>query len=279
MTTLSNQGYTQAATPLQGKTVLITRPRERASRFAALLRAYGAEPIEVPTIQIAPPTSWDPLDRAIAALPSYDSVVFTSVTGVQAFVARLALLHIADVDLQRPQICAIGPETAKALQSHGLHVAVMPQEYRAEAVVEAMAAFPLEGRRVLLCRAAVARDILPRALVARGAHVDAVEAYRTVLPSDGFDPEVQHRLARGDIAVVTFTSSSTVTNFATLMGEMDLSNLLRQAVVACIGPVTAETVQAYGLTPAVVATEYTIPGLARAIVEYFQRTIEHRPEC
>jgi uroporphyrinogen III methyltransferase/synthase len=270
-----NQGYTQAATPLRGKTILVTRPRERASRFAALLRDYGAEPIEVPTIQIAPPTSWDPLDRAIADLSSYDWLVFTSVTGVQAFFARLALQQTPGVDMPPLQLCAIGPETARALQTYGLHVKIMPQEYRAEAVVEAMAAFPLAGRRVLLCRAAVARDILPRALAARGAHVDVVEAYRTVLPTEGFDPEVRQRLAQGHIAVVTFTSSSTVANFATLLGDVDLSSLLRDTVVACIGPVTAETARAYGLTPTVVATEYTIAGLTRAIVEYMQGPKAH----
>lgn len=279
MTTPVNQGYAQATAPLQGKTILVTRPRERASRFAALLRTYGAEAIEVPTIQIVPPTSWDPLDRALAALASYDWVVFTSVTGVQAVLSRLALQQASLLGRAQPQLCAIGPETARALQTHGLHVEVMPQEYRAEAVVEAMAPFPLEGRRVLLARAAIARDVLPRALAARGAHVDAVEAYRTVLPTDGFDPEVRRRLARGDIAVVTFTSSSTVTNFATLMGDMDLSSLLRGVVVACIGPVTAETAQAFGLTPAVVATEYTIPGLTRAIVEHFQGAQEHHAGC
>jgi uroporphyrinogen III methyltransferase/synthase len=265
-----DQSRAQTPTPLQGKKILVTRPREQASRFAALLREYGAEPIEVPTIQIAPPASWEPLDQAIAALASYDWLVFTSVNGVRAFLARLELQHMTRADVPRPQLCAIGPETAKALQAHGLRVEVVPREYRAEAVVEALAAFPLGGRRILLARAAVARDILPRALAARGAHVDVVEAYRTVLPTDGIAPEVRHHLACGDIEVVTFTSSSTVTNFATLMGDTDLSQLLRRVVVACIGPVTAETAQAYGLTPAIVAADYTIPGLTRAIVEYYQ---------
>lgn len=267
----------KASAPLQGKRILVTRPRAQASRFAALLREHGAEPVEVPTIQIAPPASWAPLDRAIAALSSYDWLVFTSVNGVQAFFSRLAQQPSPPAPAPRPKLCAIGPATADALQTHGWQVEVMPREYRAEAVVEAMAALPLEGRRLLLCRAAVARDILPRALAARGAQVDVVEAYRTVLPADGFDPEVRQRLTRGDIAVVTFTSSSTVTNFAALMGEADLPQLLRHTVVACIGPVTAATARAYGLAPAVVATEYTIPGLTRALVEYFAGTAAAGP--
>lgn len=265
-----SQSGARSPTPLQGKKILVTRSREQASRFAALLRELGAEPVELPTIQIAPPVSWEPLDRAIAVLTSYHWLVFTSVNGVRAFFARLEHQHVSPADVQRLRLCAIGPETAKALQAHGLRVEVMPQEYRAEAIVEAMAAFPLEGRRILLARAAVARDILPRALAAHGAHVDVVEAYRTVLPTDAVDPEVQQRLARGDIAVITFTSSSTVTNFAALMGDIDLPQLLRHVVVACIGPVTAETAQAYGLLPAIVASDYTIPGLAQAIVDYYR---------
>jgi len=265
-----SQSGAQTPAPLRGKKILVTRAREQASRFAALLRELGAEPIELPTIQIAPPVSWEPLDRAIAVLTSYHWLVFTSVNGVRAFFSRLERQRVPPADVKRLRLCAIGPETAKALQAHGLRVEVMPQEYRAEAVIEAMAAFPLEGRRILLARAAVARDILPRALAAHGAHVDVVEAYRTVLPTDAVDPEVQQRLARGDIAVITFTSSSTVTNFAALMGDIDLPQLLRHVVVACIGPVTAETAQAYGLMPAIVASDYTIPGLAEAIVDYYR---------
>lgn len=279
-----SQSGDQPLTPLRGKKILVTRSREQASRFAALLRELGAEPIELPTIQIAPPVSWEPLDRAIAVLTSYHWLVFTSVNGVRAFFSRLERQRVPPADVQRLRLCAIGPETAKALRAHGLRVEVMPQEYRAEAVVEAMAVFPLEGRRILLARAAVARDILPRALAAHGADVDVVEAYRTVLPTDAVDPEVRQRLARGDIAVITFTSSSTVTNFAALMEDIDLSQLLRHVVVACIGPVTAETAQAYGLMPAIVARDYTIPGLAQAIVEYYRGietsgTIGLRNEC
>jgi uroporphyrinogen III methyltransferase / synthase len=274
MTMSTDQHPSQLAQPLLGKKVLITRPREQASRFAALLREYGAEPIEVPTIQIVPPSSWESLDGALAALRSYDWLIFTSVHGVQAFFARFDVQRIPIADLNGLHICAIGPATAKELRDRGLQVDVMPSEYRAEAVVEILSMFPIAGSRILIPRAAVARDILPHTLAARGAQIDVVEAYRTVLPSAGLEPDAWRLLEQQAIDVVTFTSSSTVTNFATLAGEVDLPQLLRPAVIACIGPVTAETVRSYGLTPTIVSHEYTIPGLTRAIVEHFQGTTD-----
>jgi uroporphyrinogen III methyltransferase/synthase len=256
--------------PLLGKKILITRAREQASRFAALLRECGAEPIEVPTIQIAPPGSWEPLDQAMAAIRAYDWLIFTSVHGVRAFLARFEAQGKPSADLRALRVCAIGPATADALQECGIGVDVMPRQYRAEAIVESLTAFPMAGSRILIPRAAVARDVLPRALEARGAHVDVVEAYRTVLPAGGLAPEKRRCLEEGAVDVVTFTSSSTVTNFVTLMGEVELRRLLRGAAIACIGPITADTVRSYGLTPTIVCAEYTVPALARAIVDYFE---------
>jgi uroporphyrinogen III methyltransferase / synthase len=270
MTMSADQRPSRTTAPLLGKKILITRPRERASRFAALLREYGAEPVEVPTIQIVPPDSWEPLDRALTTIHTYDWLIFTSVTGVQAFFGRFDAQRRTPEDLQGISICAIGPATADELQARGVQVAVMPSEYRAEAVVESLSAFPLQNTRVLIPRAAVARDVLPRELVTRGAQVDVVEAYRTVLPSVSLTPDLWRLFEQAAIDVVTFTSSSTVTNFGTLIGEGDLPQLLRDTVVACIGPITAETARSYGLTPTIVPHEYTVPALARAVVEYFQ---------
>jgi uroporphyrinogen III methyltransferase/synthase len=269
MTMSADQPSSRATKPLLGRKILITRPRERASRFAALLREDGAEPVEVPTIQIVPPSSWGPLDRALMAIRRYQWLVFTSVTGVQAFFGRFDALHRLREDLAGLSICAIGPATADELRRRGVEVAVMPGEYRAEAVVESLSAFPLQDTRVLIPRAAVARDVLPKALAALGAQVDVVEAYRTVVPSGELAPDICRLFEQGRVDAVTFTSSSTVTNFVTLIGEGDLAQLLRDTVVACIGPITAETARSYGLTPTIIAHEYTVPGLARAIVEYF----------
>jgi uroporphyrinogen III methyltransferase / synthase len=270
MTRSTDQQRPQVSQPLSGKTILITRAREHASRFAALLREYGAEPIEVPTIQSAPPSSWEPLDRALAGIRAYDWLIFTSVTGVQAFFARFEAHGGQLTDLQGLNVCAIGPATANALRACGIEVDVMPPEYRAEAVVESLCTLPITGKRLLMPRAAVARDVLPRALDACGAHVDVVEVYRTVLPSESLAPDTRRLIAQGAIDVVTFTSSSTVTNFVTLLGEADLPQLLRAALIACIGPITADTVRSYGVTPTIVSDEYTIPGLVQAIVRYYE---------
>ncbi|MBI3329777.1 MAG: uroporphyrinogen-III synthase [Nitrospinae bacterium] len=261
----------QTDKPLTGKKILVTRPREQASRFSALLREYGAEPIEIPTIQIDAPSSWQPLDQAITAIRAYDWLVFTSVNGVQAFFLRFEQLGRRLVELQGLKLCAIGPETAKHLRAHGVQVDVVPAEYRAEAVVEALSQFPLQGRRVLIPRASVAREVLPRALEAQGAQVEVVEAYRTVLPAAQVEPEVRRLLEQRAIAAVTFTSSSTVANFAALVGGTIVPHLLHGVVVACIGPITAETARSYGLTPEILPKEYTIPALARAIAEYFTK--------
>jgi uroporphyrinogen III methyltransferase / synthase len=274
MTMSADQRPPRTAKPLLGKKILITRPRERASRFAALLRDEGAEPVEVPTIQIVPPTSWESLDRALIAIHTYQWLVFTSVTGVQAFFGRFDAQHRLPEDLGGLSICAIGPATADELRGRGVQVAVMPSEYRAEALVESLSAFPLQDTRVLIPRAAVARDILPRALAECGAQVDVVEAYRTVLPSVDLAPDICRLFEQGAIDAITFTSSSTVTNFVTLLGEVDLPPLLRNTVVACIGPITADTARSYGLIPTIVAEEYTVPALARAIVEYFENKTE-----
>ena len=257
--------------PLAGKKILITRPRERASRFAAVLREYGAEPIEMPTIQIEPPSSWEPLDRAIAAIGSYAWLVFTSATGAQAFFTRFAHHQRQLGELEGLRVCAIGPETAKAIQAHGVAVDVVPAEYRAEAIVEALSRFPLQGKRVLLPRAAVAREILPHALTQLGAEVDVVEAYRTASPHTSVGADLRRLIERREIAVVTFTSASTVTNFVALLGEEALPHLLQGVVVACIGPITADAARTYGLVPEISPTEYTIPAMARAIADYFSR--------
>lgn len=270
MTISTGQTPSQLARPLLGKKILITRPRQQASRFAALLREHGAEPVEVPTIQIVPPHSWEALDRAVAGIHAYDWLIFTSVHGVRAFVERWDARQRPYTELRGRKVCAIGPATAKELEVRGIGVDVIPHEYRAEAVVESLAAFPMTGRQILIPRAAVARDVLPRALAARGAKVDVVEAYRTVLPADGLAPDLRQLLEQHAIDVVTFTSSSTVTNFALLVGEVDLPQLLRGVVIACIGPVTADTAQTCGLTPMIVPHEYTIPAFTRAIVDFFQ---------
>jgi uroporphyrinogen III methyltransferase/synthase len=253
---------------LSGRRVVVTRARAQASAFTRALEALGAEAIEFPTIEIAPPESYRELDNAISNIESYDWIIFTSVNGVDFFSARLKGPKVALNGKLRA--AAIGPETAKAVEALGLRPEVVPEEYRAEAILGKLRPVEMRGRRVLVPRAAEARDVLIRTLRDWGAHVDVVEAYRTVAPKSDPAP-LRARFGAGEIDVTTFTSSSTVKNFGTIFGPADLPRLLAQTAVACIGPITEETAKGLGIRVDVVAKDYTIVGLTDAIVEYFSK--------
>jgi len=256
--------------PLFGRRILVTRAREQASDFRTLLASQGAHCIEFPTIAIEPPPSWEPLDRAVSRGASYDWLVFTSVNGVRFFMERLFGAGLDVRELKGVRLAAIGPKTAEALQSYGLRVDVVPNEYRAESVLESLAGHGIEGRRFLIPRAMVARDILPDTLRGKKAEVDVVPAYQTVLPA-GRSSEILGRFQRGEIHCVTFTSSSTVSNFFSLFDGSEIRSALKGVAIACIGPVTAETARKYGLTTDIMPSDYTIPALAGAICTYFAR--------
>jgi uroporphyrinogen III methyltransferase/synthase len=250
--------------PLTGKTVLVTRAREQASSLSALLRSYGAAPIEFPAIGIEPAEDYLALDAALAALSSYDWACFTSVNAVAAVDRRLATIGREWQDFARLRIAAVGPATAQALAAHGLRIQFQPERY----VTEALAAGLPEagGSRVLLARADIADARLVVGLEARGARVDQFVAYRTVVGDDA-DGMLRKQLEGGAIDVVTFASSSTVRNLCQALGA-DAPALLGRCVVACIGPVTAGTAREYGIEPAIVAEEHTIPGLVEALFAY-----------
>jgi uroporphyrinogen III methyltransferase / synthase len=257
--------------PLFGRRVLVTRPRAQAGELAALLEDLGADVILVPTIEIAPAPDPAALDAAVARAGSYDWIVFTSVNGVRVFLARLAALGLDVRTLAAARLAAIGPETAAALERALLRPAVVPDDYRAEGLLDALAGSDVRGRRVLLPRAAGARAILPDALRARGAVVDEVIAYAAVSPADADVAGLRAALDAGAIDVVTFTSSSTVRNFASLVGAETVRGLARPGGprIACIGPVTAETARETGLRVDVVSVVYTAAALARAIADEF----------
>ena len=255
--------------PLFGTTVLVTRPREQAAEFADLLTAYGAHVIAFPTIAIIPPADWGPLDRALADLAGYDWIVFTSVNGVRFFFERLRALGRDVRAVGHARFCAIGPRTAEALASKGFRADLVPAEYQAEGILEAFKKENLKGARVLLPRAAVARDLLPDELRGRGAKVTVVVAYRTIRPDTDAE-SIKVQLQRGTIGVVTFTSSSSVRHYVELFADQhDACALTANAVVACIGPITAETAESFGFKVRVRAKENTIPALADAIVGHF----------
>jgi uroporphyrinogen III methyltransferase/synthase len=254
--------------PLFGRRILITRAREQASAFAQTLEAAGAEVVEFPTIRIVPPDSWEPLDAAIRRLREYRLAIFTSANGVRFFWDRLTAGAKDARDFHGITVCAIGPATAAALLERGLRADLVPGEFTAEALVEALGSEPIRDARILLARAAEAREVIPEELSRRGAVVDVVPAYRTVKNTSDAD-RLRAMLREGKIHAVTFTSSSTVTHFLDLVGE-EAQALLQGVVVASIGPITAETASRYGIVSRIVPETYTIPALADALIRHFR---------
>jgi uroporphyrinogen-III synthase len=250
--------------PLRGVCILVGRARHQAGALSAELRKLGATVIEIPFIEIRKPRSFKPLDLALKNLDSYDWLILTSVNGVDAMWERLNKLPLGNRHLEHLWIAAIGPATKKAINQRGVEVDVVPREYVAEAVVRSLRR-RVKGKRVLLVRARVARDVIPRELRKAGALVDVVEAYETVMP------ESSGKRLRGILAnprrrphVVTFTSSSTVRNFVALLGSRRLK--LDGVELASIGPVTSSTLRDFGLRVDIAAKRFSIPGLVDAIV-------------
>ncbi len=258
-------------TPLLGKKILITRARDQSPEFAGRLKRLGAKVIEFPTIQILPPISWKEVDRAIDQLKSYDWAIFTSANGVHFFWQRLIEKGKNHIPPSSLKICAIGPATAKQLKEKGMRIEYIPKEFVAESVLKGFEKIDLKGKRILLARAKVARDILPKGLRKMGAEVDVVEAYRTVKPRGGTKRLNQLLLERG-IDVITFTSSSTVNHFAELLKKENLKILLKDIAIACIGPITAKTASRWRMRVKIQPKEYTIPGLTQAIAKYFNKS-------
>jgi len=249
--------------PLSGVRVLVGRARHQASVLSSELRKLGATVIEIPFIEIREPRTFKLLDSALTDLGGYDWLILTSVNGVEAMWERLTRLRLAKTHLSRLRIAAIGPATKKAIEQHGGEVDVVPKEYVAESVVRSLRR-RVKGKRVLLVRAKVARDIIPRELRKAGAHVDVVEAYETTVPNSS-RPRLRRLLGnrRRTPHVVTFTSSSTVRNFVSLLGSSKES--IENVRFASIGPVTSSTLRELGLRVDIEAREFTIPGLAEAI--------------
>ncbi|HEY6337826.1 MAG TPA: uroporphyrinogen-III synthase [Candidatus Sulfotelmatobacter sp.] len=299
----SQPGTSQFQTnrPLRGTRVLVGRARHQASALSTALRKLGAQVLEIPFIEIRKPRSFQPLDSALKNLDTYDWLILTSVNGVEAMWQRMSrrvkgrgFSRAAKGRIMNPtlavgarlRVAAIGPATKKALEQRGLKVDVVPNEYVAESVVRSLKR-KVKGKRVLLVRAKVARDVIPRELRQAGAHVDVVEAYETVVPQSS-----RRRLAaalsnpRQRPHVITFTSSSTVRNFVALFESSAAGKprvaagdslahqraphpTLDNVCFASIGPVTSATLSELGLPVDIQAKEFSIPGLVNAIVREF----------
>ena len=253
--------------PLSGRRVVVTRARAQAGELSERLERLGAEAHEFPTIEIRPPEDFRPLDEAIRDLDSFGWLIFTSVNGVEAFVDRLGY-HGLDLRAvpRGAKVAAIGPATAQRVREIGLRVDVVPEEFRAEALIESIAGASLSGQRILIPRARVAREILPQKLREAGAEVVVAPAYESVPSSEGKE-RLAKRLEAGEVDCVTFTASSTVENFVRAFGAREAARLLAETRVACIGPITAETARGHGIRVDAEAREYTIPGLIEAVVD------------
>ena len=257
---------TVASAPLTGQRILIGRAKHQASALSSRLQALGAKVLEIPFIEIRKPRSFQPFDEALLNIQNYDWLILTSVNGVDALRDRLQKLRLRSAKLKHLKIAAIGPATKAALEGCGLKVDVVPKKYVAESVVKSLRT-KVKGKRVLLARARVARDVIPRELRTLGAIIDIVEAYETIVPRQSRD-RLRKALAdpKRRPTMATFTSSSMVRNFVTLAGKKIAQAAVQRGLrLASIGPVTSATLRELALPVHVEAQKFTIPGLVEAI--------------
>lgn len=258
--------------PLTGWRILVTRASHQAFGLSEPLRHLGATVIEIPTIEIRGTGNYAALEHALLKIDHYDTLILTSVNGVEIFFGRYNRMGLPIEDMQHLRVVAIGPATAMAIRSEGLSVSIVPEKYVAESVVEALRGKISQWSRVLIVRAKVARDVLPNELEKMGARVDVIEAYETHVP-EGASEKLENlfRDPANRPHVITFTSSSTANNFLALLKE-NARAFLENVHLASIGPVTSETLRNAGFPPAIEASEYTMNGLVEAISEFVSRT-------
>jgi len=258
---------------LTGRTVVVTRAASQATELSDALESYGAKVFVCPTIEIREPDSYERLDEALDHLYGYDWLIFTSTNGVAFFLRRLTTREMRVDDLDEIKVCAIGQRTADKLHDAHVHVDLIPSQSTAEGVFTALSEFAggnerLRGLNILLPRAAVGRDYLPKALEDAGARVDVVTSYQTVVP-ETFDRGRLAAMLAGSGDCIAFTSPSTIKNLATLFDTHDLGETLPGVVIACIGPVTAAAAIEYGLRVHIQPAEQTVRALAAAIAQYY----------
>lgn len=254
--------------PLFGKRILVTRARRQASALSDLLIAHGAEPVELPAIDIKPLADTAELDKAITNLHNYHWIVFTSVNGVTMFFQQLCSKHQDARAFCGLKVGAIGPATARALEAKGIMPDYIPRVYTSRGIIAGLKKHGISGQRFLIPRADIADDELVQGIRKLDAEVAAVASYQTV-SANSANSQVKQMLSSGEIDVITFTSSSTVSSLVAMLGNK--KQLLHHARIACIGPKTADTATSAGLNVDIIAREHTIPGLVAAIEEYFSK--------
>jgi uroporphyrinogen III methyltransferase/synthase len=260
---------------LEGRTIIVTRAASQAAELTTMLEGYGATVIVCPTIEIREPDNYERLDEALAHLYGYDWLIFTSTNGVEYFLKRLIDRGLQVADLDEIKVCAIGQRTADKLHDAHVHVDLVPALSTAEGVFQSLSEFVggdahLRGLNVLLPRAAVGRDHLPKALEQAGARIDVVTTYKTTLPANLDRGKLAAMLA-GSGDCIAFTSPSTIKNLAKLFDTHDLGKTLPDMIVACIGSVTADTATEYGLRVDILPEQTTTADLAHAIAAYYSK--------
>ncbi|MDT8317577.1 MAG: uroporphyrinogen-III synthase [bacterium] len=244
------------------KKVLITRALDQAGEFAALLEKFGFLPLIFPTIEFAPPEDTEKVAKTLRNISSFDWVLLTSANAVRFFIQSLEKVGKPALLLKDIKVCAVGPKTAEAAENFGLIVNLIPDDYRAEGVLHALAGVGIEGKKILFPRAGEGRDLLPNGLKELGANVELLPLYRTAKPA-GKSEELITLLSQG-VDFITFTSGSTVKNFLSMLGEKNL-HLLDGARVACISEVTAQTAASLGIQTDILPAQNTTRSLAEAI--------------
>jgi uroporphyrinogen III methyltransferase/synthase len=241
-----------------------------------LLENYGAECIEYPTISLEPVESYEILDRALADIETYHWLLFTSINAVDYFFRRLFKMGKDVRYLKGPKVAAVGRVTAEALVKRGIKADLLPEEFTGDGLAETLVETGVTGQKILIPRALKARETLPEALGSAGAEVTVAPVYQNVLPTSSTGEQLKEELLKAlqekSVDMVTFTSSSTVKNFVTLLdisSPDEMKKLMGGVAVASIGPITAKTAEQFGLHVDVQPEEYTIPGLVNNIVEYF----------
>jgi len=251
--------------PLFRKRIVVTRARENSAEFSDMLSLYGAEVILFPTLKIVPPPDFVDLDNAITHIDQYNTIIFTSVNGVQSFYHRLRQLGYDIRILKGISLCAIGPKTREAISALGLLCDFIPSEYTAEGIMDALEKQGVLGKRFLLPRAMQAREVLPEFIIKQGGQIDVVPAYQAIPPAED---EIAPILQKGPIDMLTFGSASTVKNFIDRMNPK-MREFVSETAIACIGPITAEAAVRCGLRVDLVPKEYTFRALTESIVQYY----------
>lgn len=252
------------AQPLLNRRILVTRGASQAPKLSDGLRELGAVPIEVPVLEIVPPESYEPLDAAVRDLGQYDWLIVTSSNTVRVLAERASAVGISLSQFPARRIAAVGAATEKAAQDAGLTITLTPKEYVAESLIDELKD-NIAGKRILLARAAIARDVIPDALQAAGATVEVVEAYRNVVPAAA-PQQLRHACARG-LDAVTFTSSSSVTHLAEAAQGCGLPFPFPHVQAISIGPITSQTLRDLNWPPAAEADPHDVPGLIAAVVD------------